>query len=73
MPRRIDCRAILFNVRLQRGVAFGRPHRELEEPAVNGADLHGDGQAVFLAVRLAETGHAQEHFTLVPTLRVGTC
>ena len=61
MPRRIDLPGHLFDVRLQRGVAFGRPHRELEEPAVDGAHLHGDGQAVLLAVRFAETGHAQEH------------
>ena len=50
-----------LDLRLQRAVAFAGADRQLEVTAVDGADLDRHGHAVALAMRLAETGHAQEH------------
>ena len=49
---------LVFDQRLQRGVAFGGADAELEEAVVDGADFDRHGQAVLLAVRFAKAGHA---------------
>ena len=47
-----------FDQRLQRGVALAGADGQLEEAVVDRADFDRHGQAVLLAMRLAETGHA---------------
>src|SRR5580765_1438541 len=58
-----------LDLRLEYRVALARAQRHLEITAVDGADLEPDGHVVVLAMRLAETGHAQEQGLILLTVK----
>ena len=66
MPRRTRFAHDRLDPRLQRRVALGGADRQLEVAVVDRADLDRHGDAVALAMRLAKTGHAQEHSDKTP-------